>query len=211
MFRLLNTFSLTSYLEEIWKPQNDFEVKIYLPFWIKKEEKIKVEQLEGESILTEYGWRILYSCLLFNFSNSKFNSSWQLKSLLLHLTFHINCTSSSSQNYYIYDWSHITKIQVSGKEYIWRKTRNVTFISPPCLWFSCTPSPWNLTGSCSLSSSSPPGWRMPELSFHPHCRSGFPFSDAQPPYDDVCRVTFEICQYLSNDHFTVPKSSKPYN
>lgn len=72
--------------------------------------------------------------------------------------------------------------------------RNVTLTSPPCLWFSCTPSLWSSTGSCSLSSSSPPGWRTPELSFHPHCRSGFPFSDARPPYDDVCRVTFKIYQ-----------------
>lgn len=70
--------------------------------------------------------------------------------------------------------------------------RNVTFTSPPCLWFSCTPSPWSSTGSCSPSSSSPPGWRTPELSFHLHCRSGFPFSDAQPPYGDVYGVTLKF-------------------
>lgn len=90
---------------------------------------------------------------------------------------------------------------VKGKSDL--KPVHVTFTSPPCLWFSCTPSPWSSTGSCSPSSSSPPGWRMPELSFRLHCRSGFPFSDARPPYDDVCGVTFETGQYHSDNRVNV--------
>lgn len=72
------------------------------------------------------------------------------------------------------------------------------FTSPPCLWSFCRPFPWSSTGSCSLVSSSPPGWKMPELSSRPHCRSGFPFSDARPPCDDVCRVTFKTHQTHQN-------------